>query len=80
MIVKFDRIGRTGTTPEAALTVTVPEAAVNGGPDAIAAFLYRHVGKYLVSRDYNVSVDLSAGRVFIAGGRFGGGVIEEAQR
>jgi len=32
------------------------------------------------SRDYNVSVDLSAGRVFIAGGRFGGGVIEEAQR
>jgi len=75
MIVKFDRIGRTGTTPPAALEVTIP-ARVTKDPDAIAEFLHGYVGRFLLSRDYEVSVDLGSDRVWIAGGRFGQGVIE----
>lgn len=74
MIVKFSRIGRTGSAPESALTVKdIPD---NITANDLAELLYGYVGKFLLSRDYWVDVDLGADRVFIAGGRFGQGVIE----
>lgn len=76
MIAKFERIGRTGTTPPAALEVKIPTEAVKAGAEAIAEFLHGYVGRFLISRDYEVGVNLLADRVWIAGGRFGQGVIE----
>lgn len=74
LIVKFERIGRTGTTPEAALTVHIP-ANLTTDVDKIAHVLYKHCGRYLTSSDYDVFVDLTEGAVRISGGRFGKGTI-----
>lgn len=74
LVVKFERIGRTGTTPEAALTVHVPENLADN-PDLIAHTIYRHCRRYLVSREFSVSVDMEEREVLIDGGRFGRGKI-----
>lgn len=74
LIVKFERIGRTGTTPEAALTVHVPENLANDR-DKMAHMLFTHCRRYLVSHYFSVSVDLEAHQVLIEGGRFGRGEI-----
>lgn len=74
LIVKFERIGRTGTTPEAALTVHVPENLADN-PDKVAHMLFRHCRRHLMSREFSVSVDLEARQVLIDGGRFGRGEI-----
>jgi hypothetical protein len=74
LIVKFDRIGRTGTTPEAALTVHVPENLASD-PDKVAHLLFRHCRRYLMSREFSVSVDMEDRKVWIDGGRFGTGSI-----
>jgi hypothetical protein len=74
LIVKFERIGRTGTTPEAALTVHVPENLA-GDPDKVAHLLFRHCRRYLLSREFSVSVDMEDRKVWIDGGRFGTGSI-----
>lgn len=80
LIVKFDRIGRTGTTPEAALTVHVP-ANLTDRADRIADMLYAHCKRHLVSRDFEITVDLENAKVFIEYGRFGKGriLVAEAQ-
>jgi hypothetical protein len=77
LIVKFERIGRTGTTPKAALTVHVP-ANLAGDPDKVAYMLFTHCRRHLASREFNVTVDLEAREVLIDGGRFGRGQILEA--
>lgn len=77
LIVKFERIGRTGTTPEAALTVHVPENLADD-PDKVAHMLFQHCRRYLLSREFNVSVDLEEGTVSIDYGRFGKGSIKVA--
>jgi len=74
LIVKFERIGRTGTTPEAALTVHVP-ANLAEDPDKVAHMLFRHCRRHLLSREFNVRVDLERQEVLIDGGRFGRGEI-----
>ncbi len=74
LIVKFERIGRTGTTPEAALTVHVP-AHFADNADRVAEVLYAHVRRHLNSRDFEVTVDLEEGNVYIEYGRFGKGKI-----
>lgn len=78
LIVKFERIGRTGSTPEAALTVHVP-ANLATDPDRIAEVLSRHVDRHLRSSYFTLSVDLATGEVLIEGGRFGRGQILVAQ-
>jgi len=77
LIIKFDRIGRSGTTPEAALTLHVPEAFADD-PQRIAEFVFPHVRRHLVSSEFMVTVDLEKRAVLIDGGRFGGGRILEA--
>lgn len=74
LIVKFERIGRTGTTPEAALTVHVPQHFADDA-DRVAYLLFTHCKRYLMSREFSVDVDLEAGEVLIDGGRFGKGQI-----
>jgi hypothetical protein len=74
LIVKFERIGRTGTTPEAALTVHVPENLADD-LDKVAHLLFTHCRRHLLSREFNVSVDLERREVLIDGGRFGKGEI-----
>jgi hypothetical protein len=74
LIVRFERIGRTGTTPEAALTVHVP-AHFSDSADRVAEYLYAHCRRHVVSKCFDVLVDLEAGQVFIEGGRFGKGRI-----
>lgn len=74
LIVKFERIGRTGTTPEAALTVHVP-ANLARDADRVAEVLYLHCKRHLLSRDFEITVDLEQGDVFIEFGRFGKGRI-----
>lgn len=74
LIVKFERIGRTGTTPEAALTVHVP-ANLATDADRVAEVLYRHCRRHLASRWFDITVDLDGGEVLIEGGRFGKGKI-----
>lgn len=74
LIVKFERIGRTGTTPEAALTVHVP-AHFADDAERVAEVLYAHCRRHLASRFFDVSVDMESGQVFIEGGRFGKGRI-----
>lgn len=74
LIVKFERIGRTGSTPEAALTVHVP-ANLATDADSVAEVLYLHCKQHLASRWFDVSVDLESGEVLIEGGRFGKGRI-----
>lgn len=74
LIVKFERIGRTGSTPEAALTVHVP-AHFADDPERVAEYLYSHVRRHLASRCFDVSVDFEADKVYIEGGRFGRGDI-----
>jgi hypothetical protein len=79
LIVKFERIGRSGNTPEAALTVHVP-ASFADDEDRVADYLYAHCKRHLVSREFTVSVDLEIGEVRIDGGRFGKGEILVARR
>jgi hypothetical protein len=79
LIVKFERIGRSGTTPEAALTVHVP-ATFADDENRVADYLYDHCKRYLNSRDFSISVDLEVGEVRIEGGRFGKGSILVARR
>jgi len=74
LIVKFERIGRTGTTPEAALTVHVPENLADD-PDKVAQLLWTHCRRHLLSRDFQVSVDLDDMTVSLDGGRYGKGKI-----
>lgn len=74
LIVKFERIGRTGTTPEAGLTVHIP-ANLAEDPDGMAHLLFKHCRRYLMSREFNVSVDMESREVLIDGGRFGRGQI-----
>jgi hypothetical protein len=78
LTVKFERIGRSGTTPTAALTVHVPENLADD-PDKVAHLLFRHCRRHLLSREFGVEVDLEAGTVAIDGGRFGTGTILRAQ-
>lgn len=77
LIVKFERIGRSGTTPIEALTVHVPENLADD-PDRVAHLLFRHCRRHLLSREFNVDVDLEAGTVAIDGGRYGRGTILRA--
>jgi hypothetical protein len=74
LIIKFERIGRTGTTPEAALTLHVPEQYADNA-DRIAYLAYMHCRGHLLSRDFNVTVDLDAGTISLDGGRYGRGTI-----
>lgn len=78
LIVKFERIGRSGTTPEAALTVHVP-ANFADDEQRVAEYLYVHCKRHLASREFSISVDLEDGEVRIEGGRFGRGTILEAK-
>lgn len=78
LIVRFERIGRSGTTPEAALTVHVP-ASFSGDEQRVAEYLYDHCKRHLVSREFTVSVDLEVGEVRLDGGRYGKGDILEAK-
>lgn len=74
-VVDFERIGRTGSTPAAALHVEVTGANADDA-QIIAETLYGHVGKHLRSREYSISVDLPGGMVYIEGGRFGKGTVK----
>lgn len=78
LIVKFERIGRTGTTPEAALTVHVP-AQFADDADRVAEYLYVHCKRHLLSNDFEVTVDLEEGKVSLEYGRFGTGRILVAE-
>lgn len=78
LIVKFERIGRTGTTPEAALTIHIP-AHLATDADRIAEVLYLHCKRHLLSRDFEITVDMESGEVFIEFGRFGKGRILVAE-
>lgn len=78
LIIKFERIGRTGTTPEAALTLHVPEQYADD-VDRIAYLAYTHCRRHMLSRDFVVSVDLDAGTVSLDGGRYGRGAILTAE-
>lgn len=79
LIIKFERIGRTGTTPEAALTLHVPEHLAND-PDKVAHLVFRHARRHLISSEFGVSVDLEKGSVSLEGGRFRSGEILIAER
>lgn len=49
-----------------------------GDDDAqkIAEGLHNHVGQFLLSKEFDVAVDLTRNRFTISGGRFGKGTIE----
>ncbi|KMM44881.1 hypothetical protein CWIS_13750 [Cellulomonas sp. A375-1] len=66
--VTFDRIGRSSDVPPlpVELNVQAPNAA-----DLLAEAVWRYAGKFLVSRDYAVDLDLTTGRGNIGWGRFG---------
>jgi hypothetical protein len=78
LLIKFERIGRTGTTPEAALTLHVP-AHLAGNADRVAELAYAHCRRHLNSRGFEVTVDLEEGTVFIQFGRFGTGRIHRVE-
>lgn len=74
--VDFERIGRTHDVPQ--LTCDAVDA------DELADKVWDYARRYLVSRDYEVTVrgdededDLRSGKVSIGYGRFGGGTFEE---
>lgn len=74
LLIKFERIGRTGATPEAALTLHVPtHLAVDA--DQVAEVVYLHCKRHLMSRDFEVTVNLEDDTVFLEYGRFGRGRI-----
>jgi len=79
LIVKFERIGRSGRTPEAALTVHVP-ATFADDEQRVAEYLYAHCKRHILSSAFSVSVDLEVGEVRIEGGRYGKGQILAARR
>ena len=62
--VTFERIGRNHNVPP--LTVPGPASAQD-----IAEQVYRLARSYLISRDYEVTVDLAEGKGWIESGRFG---------
>ena len=62
-LVVAERIGRTHNPP--AFVVEGADA------DALAEGIHRHAGKYLLSRDYDVVVNLEAMTGDIGWGRFG---------
>jgi hypothetical protein len=56
----------------------VPELSVNAA-DAVSlcAQVHRYVRKFLISSDFEVTVDLEAGKGWIGGGRFGTFTVED---
>jgi hypothetical protein len=78
LIIKFERIGRSGTTPADRLTLTIP-AEHAGDPDKVAHLVFRHARRNLVSSEFGVTVDLDAGTVSLEGGRYGRGTIAKAE-
>ena len=76
--IKFERIGRTGTTPAAALTLDVGPCETEDQRDQAAETAFRHVRKHLASRDGSVVIDFDLGEVTIEGGRFGRGKLVSA--
>ena len=75
-----DRIGRRRDVPP--LTVNVgPAPLTDADADDVAEALHKYAGKYLMSRDYEVAVDLDEhghGKAWIGGGRFGFATITPA--
>ena len=63
-MVTFTRIGRNHNVPQ--LTIPGPATA-----DDIAEQVHRYARRHLMSRFYDVDVDLAAGKGWIEGGRFG---------
>jgi hypothetical protein len=74
LLIKFHRIGRTGTTPEAALTLHVP-ARLAADPDRVAEVAHAHCRRHLNSRFFDIDVDFETDEVLIDYGRFGRGRI-----
>jgi hypothetical protein len=61
--VEFVRIGRNHNVPP------IEVSAANA--DEIAEVVWRVARRHLISRDFDVTVDLDAGKGYIEGGRFG---------
>jgi hypothetical protein len=69
--VSFERIGRRRDVAD--LDVTVPAGAKDRVQDYLAEAIWRYAGRFMVSRDFEVSVDPETWRVMIGWGRFGAG-------
>ena len=63
--ISFDRIGRHHNAPD--LVVDIEPVS----PLGVAEAVFNHSRKFLMSREYDVGVDLEAGIGDIDGGRFG---------
>lgn len=74
--VQFARIGAHFTVPS--LTVTVPADRMGSAGDFVAEAVWRYAGKFLVSGEFMVDVNLFTGIVWIDRGRFGKGNVKEA--
>ncbi len=74
--IEFERIGRNRNAP--AFTYDLDPTDPRSFDDLVDG-LYRHVGKFLSSREYVVDVtydpDTDTGAVTIDGGRFGTGTV-----
>lgn len=68
--VRFDRIGR---------KQAVPPLTVRGTADDLRSRVHGYAGNYLISREYDVTVDLRKGLGWIDGGRFGTFTITEQE-
>ena len=69
-IVKFDRVGRHHEVPDFHVT------AEPGDWDSVMWSIYGHVGRFLMSGEYYVSLDPEDGTGLIDGGRFGTFTVE----
>jgi hypothetical protein len=76
MKIVFERIGRTGSTPAAKLTLDIGPCETEQQRDAAVDIAFLHVQRNLASRDAGVWLDFDAMTVEIDGGRFGRGRIE----